>query len=515
MTVAILIFLIANGDTIITTDSAPGVASLLASKGRRNISYLQNSDGGGKRSIVPLRVMPIGDSITEGFQSTTNNGYRGPLQQDIENLGQTIEFVGDRTDGSMTNPQNEGFSGQEIAYISNQAEPSAATWRPNIALILAGTNDLNKNDNISDALSRLDSMISGLFTSAPDATMLIAGIPPSYDSTFNSNLQAFNKSVQALISTRRNSGQHIEYVDMSNLDPHADKADSLHPNDAGYKIMGDNFNGAIQDVMNKGWVTAAVAINRTIGGESPGIAKKPVGQLPGFATMTNLGQIASGIGADPKTSFVQFADINGDGRADYLSIDAIGATTLYFSGGLKPDGTWNFYPLNTGPLATGIGEPGANIRFADINGDGRADYLTVDVNGLIRAYLNEGVKADGTYNWVPAPYPNQVIATGIGAPWLSRNSNRLSTAAQCHARVQSYLNGFRTCDFLLLATWKYLLHVGAFRASCTVHDPVGSNLCGICGFVVVALLIPLTVDSRNSVFCNLLNVMSDIEEVES
>ncbi len=416
-------FLIANGDNIITTDSAQGIASTLAGLGRRNISYLQGTvtgTGGGNRSIVGLRVMPIGDSITEGAYGTTGNGYRYPLQQDIQSMGQTIEFVGDRIDGTMTNPQNEGFSGQVISYIAGQAIPSATSWRPNVALIEAGTNDVNGNVDVPNAPSRLDSMISGLFTSAPDATILVAGIPPSSDGNFNTNLQAFNTSVQALVSTRQNAGQHIKYVSMSNLDPNADKANSLHPNDAGYKVMGDNFNGAIQDVMNRGWVTNAVVITRTVGGGgSPLVAKKPVGQIPGTGTMTALGNIASGIGADPKTSSVQFADVNGDGTADYLSIDVNGATTAYFSGGRKPDGTWNLFPLGSGLLNSGIGEPGANVRYADINGDGRADYLTINASGLTRAYFNGGIKADGTWNWIPAPYSNQVIAGGTGAPGSS------------------------------------------------------------------------------------------------
>ncbi len=66
--------------------------------------------------------------------------------------------MGDRTDGTMTNPQNEGFSGPENAYIAGQAVPAAAWWRPNVALVLAGTNDLNLKDGIPDAPTRLDSM---------------------------------------------------------------------------------------------------------------------------------------------------------------------------------------------------------------------------------------------------------------------------------------------------------------------------------------------------------------------
>jgi len=423
-----LSYLLQQGFNSITYDNPAGYTARLAALGKRNIGRLQG--GIINRSIVPLRVMPTGDSITEGFQSTPGNfgnGYRYELQQDVQHMGQTIKFIGESTDATigspMTNPQNEGFSGQKIAYIANRATPYAASCRPNVALILAGTNDVNGLDDIANAPSRLDSMISGLFTSAPDATMLVAGIPPSSDPTFNTNRIAFNASVRGLVSNRQNAGQHVAYVDMNNLDPNAAMADSLHPNPAGYQIMGDNFAGAVEEVMNRGWVTAPVAANCTVGSGSPGTpgtAKKPVGQQPGLGTMTGLGQIASGIGADPKTSFLQFADLNGDGRADYLSINGNGSVSAYLNAGLGTDGKPVWIPTGlNGVIASGIGEPGSNVRFADINGDGRADYLTVNANGAVRAYLNAGLGTDGGWGWIPAPYPNQVIAGGIGAPGSS------------------------------------------------------------------------------------------------
>jgi len=442
-------YLLQQGFNSITYDNPAGYTARLAALGKRNIGRLQG--GITKRSIVPLRVMPTGDSITEGFQSN-GNGYRYQLQQDIQNQGQTVAFVGVNSDGPMTNPQNEGFSAKEIAYIASQAVPYAAECRPNVALILAGTNDLNGADDVANAPGRLDSMVSGLFNSAPDATMLVAGIPPTVDPILNSLRLAFNASVQGLVSNRRNAGQHVAYVNMNNLDPNADMADSLHPNPAGYQIMGDNFAGAIEEMMNRGWVTAPVAASCTVVGKSsgtPGTAKKPVGQQPGLGTMTSLGKIADGIGADPKTSFLRFADLNGDGRADYLSINSNGSVSGYLNAGIGTNGGVVWLPTGVnGLIAGGIGEPGANVRFADINGDGRADYLTINANGAVRAYLNAGLGADGSWVWLPAPYPNQVIAGGIGAPGSSIqfgdiNGDGLADylSVDANGAVTGYLNG--------------------------------------------------------------------------
>ena len=48
---------------------------------------------------VELRIFPLGDSITNGFQSSDNNGYRGPLQQDL--AGSKVLFVGSKQGGTM------------------------------------------------------------------------------------------------------------------------------------------------------------------------------------------------------------------------------------------------------------------------------------------------------------------------------------------------------------------------------------------------------------------------------
>ena len=55
-----------------------------------------------------LRILPLGDSITYGIQSTDGNGYRLRLQEDLS--GSKLLYVGDpqRQGGNMANNQNAG-----------------------------------------------------------------------------------------------------------------------------------------------------------------------------------------------------------------------------------------------------------------------------------------------------------------------------------------------------------------------------------------------------------------------
>lgn len=51
-------------------------------------------------SGVELRVYALGDSITNGYQSSDDNGYRIGLQRDL--AGSDLHFVGSKTGSSMS-----------------------------------------------------------------------------------------------------------------------------------------------------------------------------------------------------------------------------------------------------------------------------------------------------------------------------------------------------------------------------------------------------------------------------
>jgi hypothetical protein len=70
--------------------------------------------------------------------------------------------------------------------------------------------------------------------------------------------------------------------------------------------------------------------------------------------------------------------------------------------------------MDQGIIASGVGTDGEDIRFADLNSDGRAEYLSIGEDGSVTAYLNGGYTyindQDGKINWIE----QGVIATGAG-----------------------------------------------------------------------------------------------------
>ncbi|MBW8797459.1 MAG: ricin-type beta-trefoil lectin domain protein [Streptomyces sp.] len=202
---------------------------------------------------TPLRVMPLGDSITWGLGSSTGNGYRGPLWSELAADGHPLDFVGTVRNGSMSDPDNEGHSGYRIDQIAPLVDASLVRYRPNIVTLEIGTNDLNENYQLATASARLKSLIDQITNDVPDATVLVASLIVSTSSSEEPYRAAYNQAIPDIVSSEQAAGKHVGYVDMSTLTV-GDLADALHPNDAGYQKMADAFHRGIQAADSAGWL---------------------------------------------------------------------------------------------------------------------------------------------------------------------------------------------------------------------------------------------------------------------
>ena len=66
-------------------------------------------------SAAPVRIMPLGDSITHGWYSGIGtddlDSYRKVLKTLLDAEGYTTDFVGSLSDGSFTDHEHEGHDG--------------------------------------------------------------------------------------------------------------------------------------------------------------------------------------------------------------------------------------------------------------------------------------------------------------------------------------------------------------------------------------------------------------------
>lgn len=204
-------------------------------------------------TATPLRVMPLGDSITWGEGSSTGNGYRGPLWDRLTADGHPLDFVGTLRGGSMSDPANEGHCGHRIDEIAALADASLTRYRPNLVTLEIGTNDLNGNYQPATATARLKSLIDQITGAVPDATVLVASLVVSTSGAVEQYRAAYNRAIPQIVSEAQAAGKHVAYVDMSSLTA-ADLVDTLHPNDSGYQKMADAFHRGVQAVDKAGWL---------------------------------------------------------------------------------------------------------------------------------------------------------------------------------------------------------------------------------------------------------------------
>ncbi|MBT2676880.1 ricin-type beta-trefoil lectin domain protein [Streptomyces sp. ISL-14] len=202
---------------------------------------------------TPLRVMPLGDSITWGVGSSTGNGYRGPLWNRLAADGHPLDFVGTVRGGSMSDPDNEGHSGYRIDQIAALADASLTRYRPNVVTLHIGTNDLQGASEVDSAIARLRSLVNQVTADVPDATVLVASLVVSTSSSEERWRGTYNQATRQIVSDAQAAGKRVAFVDMSSLTT-ADLADPLHPNDAGYQKMADAFHRGVQAADGAGWL---------------------------------------------------------------------------------------------------------------------------------------------------------------------------------------------------------------------------------------------------------------------
>ncbi|MEU6557281.1 ricin-type beta-trefoil lectin domain protein [Streptomyces sp. NPDC046915] len=209
----------------------------------------------GQAAAAPtaLRLMPMGDSITWGVGSPSGNGYRGFLWNQLAADGHTLDFVGSGRAGTMPDPDNEGHSGWRIDQIAGIADSALARYRPNVVTLEIGTNDLNGNYQVPTAPDRLHGLIDRITDDVPDVTVLVGTLIVSTSGTEEANRPAFNARLPGIVQAEQAAGKHVLLVDMSALTS-ADLADSLHPNDNGYRKMADAFSAGVRAADAAGWI---------------------------------------------------------------------------------------------------------------------------------------------------------------------------------------------------------------------------------------------------------------------
>ncbi|KAL4874886.1 SGNH hydrolase-type esterase domain-containing protein [Aspergillus karnatakaensis] len=200
-----------------------------------------------------LRVMPLGASITVGYQSNDGNGYRKYLREQLRYAGWEVDMVGSLTNGTMKDNQNEGHFGDTIDAIESAALRSAS-MQPNLILINVGTNDGLQNNDISDADSRIDTLITNLFTAIPNTTIILSTLLPNTHA--QRVVSRISREYRNLAGRRRSAGDRVVLAEMSYFIGSEMLVDGTHPDNQGYKNMAAVWWAAVQTAESEGLLSA-------------------------------------------------------------------------------------------------------------------------------------------------------------------------------------------------------------------------------------------------------------------
>lgn len=232
---------------------------------------------------APLRIMPLGDSITAGYTDNPkwscpfDFGYRNRLCSLLREGGYDFVFVGDSpepfnnkwgdpTHGGTVTPSpdlrqigqngHRGYGGASIPNVALHIDAYLAADNPDLILLMIGINGIGPESAV-----KIDGLVGQIFKAKPDVALLVAQITPR--SSYNADLQKYNTYIRdTLVPRYQAQGRKIGTVDQyANFLIRSDDPTSIdrakfsnginHPNQAGYHLMADTWMAGIREFLPK------------------------------------------------------------------------------------------------------------------------------------------------------------------------------------------------------------------------------------------------------------------------
>jgi lysophospholipase L1-like esterase len=235
--------------------------------------------GSGGGFVGTMKIMPIGDSTT---QSTC---WRADLWQTLTtNHAGHFDFVGTHQSDNGCSPSN--YDQDNEAYGSSllseavsgtfandrMCSPAAAsgpcpkmsdfdaafnTYKPNVALIHYGTNDVWNSVPTAQIMTGFDDLVDGLRAANPNVTVFVAKIIPMNVTSMtcsgctcsacNTNIAALSAALDTWAPTKSTAASPVAIVDQNTgFDATTDTRDGVHPNDSGSAKMAAKWDAVLE-----------------------------------------------------------------------------------------------------------------------------------------------------------------------------------------------------------------------------------------------------------------------------
>jgi lysophospholipase L1-like esterase len=193
-------------------------------------------------SLRPVRIMPLGDSITVGRGDRRADGYRTRLGVMLTAAAVRYDFVGSQEDGTGPDRDHEGHVGWTIGEARGRVNGWLAAARPDIVLLDLGTNDMIRSTDPQVPAAALADLVDQILASSPDVRVVVATliVPPTRGRLARParvravpRTIAFNAAVRALAAAR---APRVRVAEMAGV-PWSATRDGVHPLPRGYRQM--------------------------------------------------------------------------------------------------------------------------------------------------------------------------------------------------------------------------------------------------------------------------------------
>lgn len=180
----------------------------------------------------PMKIMPLGDSITLGQKEdgTVEGGYRTRLWNRLVNEEQlNVAFVGSQVSGSP--PLNhEGHGGWRIDQIQAIIDDALSANTPDVVLLHIGSNDIGQKYELNDAPGRLQTLAARICAAGSGISLIISSLIPI--GGLESIVDTYNSRIPGMVAGLQQSGCNAHFVDMNSVVSTSDLFDGVHPRDS-------------------------------------------------------------------------------------------------------------------------------------------------------------------------------------------------------------------------------------------------------------------------------------------
>lgn len=260
------------------------------------VPYPAFADDTAKETQKKVKIMCIGDSITDGYVPQYEGSYRKFIYHGLTKKGYDIDMVGAKGEGCTPTYTDEstgesfefdngntGYSGYAIsAYpgrngiLETLKETNClAETKPDIVTLQIGTNNIIDNHDMDENLKDLETLIDYILDNTPETTAVFVTTIPELDpnrpevydwfgnyrhsadwqtrysdeealASIERTWKIYNADLVALINKRAinaamsstASRLHYARIDEVVTDVKTQLFDGVHPNNEGYKAMG-------------------------------------------------------------------------------------------------------------------------------------------------------------------------------------------------------------------------------------------------------------------------------------